>query len=138
MDGCFCSQPGQQVLWLTARTISIVQSGCPTIRGTRPGSGVLMLVSQQSRTLHRRRLTKPAAPSSAALPFANDVLSKFRVASAAAAVDSVADFSYFEGILGAPLHAINKHPLAVVSATARLKVKQPSLNCCHDKCCVSN
>ncbi len=44
---------------------------------------------------------EPAALLPPALSFANDALSTFRIASFA--VDSVADFSYFERIMGTPL-----------------------------------
>jgi hypothetical protein len=95
-----------------------------------------MLVFQQLRLWQQQQLVEPAAPLSPALSFANDALSTFRIASFA--VDSVADFSYFERIMGTPLHAYNIVVwLVSVQGTARLKVKQPLLHCCHDKCYVN-
>jgi len=70
-----------------------------------------------------------------ALSFANDALSTFRIASFA--VDSVADFSYFERIMGTPLCTCKLSTstwLVSVQGTTRLKVKQPLLHCCHGRC----
>ena len=62
------------------------------------------------------------------LSFANDALSTFLIASFA--VDSVADISYFERIMG---KLSTSTWLVSVQGITKLKVKQPFLHCCHSR-----
>ena len=71
---------------------------------------------------------EPAVPLPPALSFANEALSTFLIASFA--VDSVADFSYFERIMG---KLSRSTWLVSVQGITRLKVQQPFLHCCHSR-----